>query len=150
MPDAGRHISDIVGLATLHGQVWFARSITRPPTAVVQLCIGKPLISAQCSGMLAGNAEPHGSFGMIPRVGMAALEPRYLTRGPLAGEQKVHAGSQPLSRIRPNTQQRRVHAATSTGLVKYKTTLLPITGLSKASKARVSQGRLIKSQTRSL
>ena len=86
VPNPGRNVGDIIGLASFNAEVGLAVSVAGPPAAVLELHLGQPGIGTLGSANFAGDAQAHSGLSMIPGVGMSAVKPRYLTRGALGGE----------------------------------------------------------------
>ena len=74
MPYTGSDVGDIIGLAP--GDIgWRAINVRGPPTAVVQLLSGKPVIGTLGGHELSGNTETHCGLCVIPGVGVSTVKP---------------------------------------------------------------------------
>ena len=109
VPDPGRNVGDIIGLASVSAEVSLALPVAGPPAAILELRLGQPGIGTLGSANFACDAQAHSSLSMIPGVGMSAVKPRYLARGALGGEQKLDGRPQPLCGINPGAQKRCIH-----------------------------------------
>ena len=91
VPDAGRNVGHVVGFAAI-GLVGLTIAIVRPPAAVLQLTVYQPLIGPLGCVKFSRNGEAHRRLGVIPWVGVAAVEPGNLSRRLLGRKQKLDGG----------------------------------------------------------
>ena len=75
VPDAGgdvrAHVGVELGLLDVP-----SGEVVVPPTAVVALDVDQPLVAAFGCGVETGDVERHGGLDVVPRVAVAAGEPR--------------------------------------------------------------------------
>ena len=85
VPDARGNVSNIVSLATGHVR-WLTIHIRGPPTAVLELLVGQPVVSPLRRRVFTRNTQTHGGLSMVPGVSMPPFEPGDLAVIALRGQ----------------------------------------------------------------